>query len=202
MLIVCSINAHLQYSEYQTIIFQQNAGYASRLPDNRHIKRQLLRMGLTKVRYSNGAMKSCWWILNNKLTGPLSSMQENIFACLFDFLFRPTPAAYNLLMPELQQLVDPSIFKIGVQIRTPDHTFENDDSHLFAYQYLLDCAASMESQMTEPGQVVKYYVLTSSRNLRKQIKDKYGDKVLIKEVDLKHVTDNKWVSNRLLTTCP
>jgi len=43
----------------------------------------------------------------------------NIFACLFDYLSRPTPGTISLVRPMLP-LLDPSLFKVGLQIRTGD----------------------------------------------------------------------------------
>jgi hypothetical protein len=40
------------------------------------------------------------------------------FACLFDYLFRPTAKVMAMFQPQLRVLLEPSIIKIGIQVGT------------------------------------------------------------------------------------
>lgn len=80
--------------DVQTVRFTNNKGMTAKTFSNTHVKAHLKRLGL---------------------------FPHTAFACLFDLLFRPTPAVLNMLKPELAILTRPDVVKIGIQLRIGDH---------------------------------------------------------------------------------
>ena len=73
---------------------------------------------------------------DNALLAPrlraLGLQQETAFACLFDFLYRPTEAAVQAVRPQLEALLaDPGALKIGMQIRIGDWQLINPTEQSF-----------------------------------------------------------------------
>jgi hypothetical protein len=77
---------------------------------NPYIKAKLRRMGMT----------------------PLTA-----FGCLFDFLYRPTPAAVRPFVSRLPLLLETSTLKLGIQIRTGDAYLWRQQPELSLERYVL-----------------------------------------------------------------
>jgi hypothetical protein len=58
-------------------------------------------------------------LFNPWLQGPLRLLglrPATAFACIFDFLFRPSPAVLGMFEPQLRVLMEPGLAKVGVQV--------------------------------------------------------------------------------------
>mmetsp|Transcript_6767 Transcript_6767/g.18159 ORF Transcript_6767/g.18159 Transcript_6767/m.18159 type:complete len:480 (-) Transcript_6767:609-2048(-) len=115
----------------------------------------------------------------------LGLQQDIAFACLFDFLYRPVPEVVNMFRPELQILLDPSVFKIGLQIRVGDWQLVSASSYFFRpqnfpslFHHYFQCAEEIEGSLAQPGQRVVWFVLTDVLSLRQRLKDRYGPRIL------------------------
>ncbi|WIA19524.1 hypothetical protein OEZ85_004133 [Tetradesmus obliquus] len=130
-------------SNASVLIWSVNRGLVWKAAtSNAHIKQRLRSMGLNPV---------------------------NIFGCLFNFLYRPTPAAMARVAPLLLQLLDPSIFKIGLQIRTGDeHLAGGKPAKQFedAFEWF-HCARVAEHTWKPPGQQSVWFLLTDSPGIRR-----------------------------------
>jgi hypothetical protein len=120
---------------------------------NKHTKQRIQRLGLSPV---------------------------NIFGCLFDFLYRPTPATMSLVQPLLPQLLDPTTFKVGLQIRTGDeHLNGGKQARQFedAFEWF-HCARVVEQHWKPPGQKSVWFLLTDSPDIRRGAVKYLGDQVV------------------------
>ncbi|MEW5300215.1 MAG: hypothetical protein WDW36_003161 [Sanguina aurantia] len=124
--------------------------------------------------------------------------RENLFPCLFDFLFRPTPSTLNLYPTELQVLQDPDIVKIGIQIREGDSVFQRAVSapvfsphskSLSYFEMYFECAMQLEQQYYARGaKKVVWYLVSDSVDIRRLAVEQYGaDRVL---TNLGHALDH------------
>jgi hypothetical protein len=104
----------------------------------------------------------------------------NIFGCLFDYLYRPTPSTMSLVRPLLPQLLDPSIFKVGLQIRTGDqHLGGEKQPKQFedAFEWF-HCAKVAEQRWKPPGQKSLWFLLTDSPDIRRGAAKYLSDQVV------------------------
>ncbi|WIA14793.1 hypothetical protein OEZ85_003277 [Tetradesmus obliquus] len=104
----------------------------------------------------------------------------NIFGCLFDYLYRPTPSTMSLVRPLLPQLLDPTIFKIGLQIRTGDqHLGGGQKAKQFedAFEWF-HCARIAQERWKPRGQQSVWFLLTDSPDIRRGAKQYLGDQVV------------------------
>jgi hypothetical protein len=133
---------------------------------NKHIKQRLRHMGLSPV---------------------------NIFGCLFDYLYRPTPATISLVQPLLPQLLDPTTFKVGLQIRTGDeHLGGGKQAKQFedAFEWF-HCAKVVEQHWKPPGQKSVWFLLTDSPDIRHgTVKYLGGQAVTMRDALLAHTLHN------------
>jgi hypothetical protein len=121
--------------------------------NNSHIKQRLRSMGLNPT---------------------------NIFGCLFDFLYRPKPTNMSRVTPLLPQLLDPTVLKVGLQIRTGDeHLGGGKQPKQFedAFEWF-HCAKVVEQHWKPPGQKSVWFVLTDSPDIRRGAARYLGDQVV------------------------
>jgi hypothetical protein len=113
----------------------------------------------------------------------------NMFGRLFDFLYRPTPATMSLVQPLLPQLLDPTTFKVGLQIRTGDeHLTGGKRAKQFedAFEWF-HCAKVVEQHWKPPGQKSVWFLLTDSPDIRRGAVKYLGNQVVtMKEALLAH----------------
>ena len=104
--------------------------------------------------------------------------------CAFHFLFRPNTEVLQLAEPFSSQLGDPAVLKIGIQIRTGDSALVDGNAHSSLqdtpyYQNSFACAEYLEKLHNPDGsKSVKWYFMSDSLQLRKDVKETYGDKVV------------------------
>mmetsp|Transcript_7862 Transcript_7862/g.16860 ORF Transcript_7862/g.16860 Transcript_7862/m.16860 type:complete len:466 (+) Transcript_7862:146-1543(+) len=134
----------------------------------------------------------------------LGFQQETAFACLFDFLYRPTTDVLDMFQEQLAVLLDPDALKIGVQIRVGDwqlissHRYLVHPQHYPAlFDHYFTCAREIEHEVARQGQKVVWYVLSDMADLRPAIAAKYGPKVLVNtDVQIEHIVKSPSHSDR------
>ncbi|GAX78563.1 hypothetical protein CEUSTIGMA_g6003.t1 [Chlamydomonas eustigma] len=139
----------------------------------------------------------------------LGLKQDTAFACLFDFLYRPTDQVVQALRPYLPALLDPLAVKIGIQIRVGDWQLVNSSryiihpqNHPWLFQHFFDCAADIEEEAfflaavasnqaataktdakpaaaAPPPLRAVWYLLTDMLEVRLAFKRKYPNRVLV-----------------------
>ncbi|CAG8642237.1 10453_t:CDS:2 [Gigaspora rosea] len=91
--------------------------------------------------------------------------------CILDYLFRPVPEALWFITEYTSLFALPSIFSVGIQIRTGDSKMNNKDglghSHsLQEYKHFFKCADQLTQMYSAPSQKVIYFLVTDSVRLR------------------------------------
>eukprot|EP00798_Chlamydomonas_sp_ICE-L_P020594 gene20594-27392_t len=108
-----------------------------------------------------------WKAFENPLLRPkldaLGMHQETAFACLFDFLYRPTPDILQLLEDELSPLLDPNVLKKNPGL----------------FRHYFECAKQIEDELAFPGQKVVWFTLTDMTELRPRLEAMYPSRVLV-----------------------
>ena len=110
---------------------------------------------------------------------------ETAVGCALDFLFEPNAAVKTLFHREFQLLSQPSLLKIGVQIRTSSYSdaafFDKDtalqDLNMSFWDPWFDCAHQIQDNNLMSGRAVVWYLVSDSQPLREYAKAKYGDKL-------------------------
>ena len=119
---------------------------------------------------------------------------DTMFGCAMRFLLAPRPELQNLFAPELEVLSDADTLRIGIQIRTDDAILNGaaaDEKSIDERSNFFECASDIESVRARPGQRVVWYLVSDSMAVRRQAKERYGDKVMTRldGLTLKHVGD-------------
>ncbi len=127
----------------------------------------------------------------------LGLSRDTAFACLFDYMYRPTREVLDMFSGELATLLDPSVFKIGIQIRVGD--WQLVDSYLFKpqaypslFDHYFDCAAEIQAELAAPGQHVVWFTLTDIPVLRQGLAARHGARILVNtHVEVEHIVKSR-----------
>lgn len=124
--------------------------------------------------------------------------------CAFHFLFRPRPEVLALAYPYSKHLASKHAIKIGIQIRTGDQAFSE---HLHGlqdspyYRNFFECASFLEQVHGNHGKrQVIWYLMSDSIKLRRDAKEKYGDKLItdVSQPALHFMYGNKTLGMQLI----
>ncbi|GBG00487.1 hypothetical protein Rsub_13306 [Raphidocelis subcapitata] len=106
----------------------------------------------------------------------------NAFMCGFFFLCSPNAAVVKSYSSFWEQLSEPGVLKIGIQVRLGDAVLHGHDmtasAAMRAAQPFFSCAAALEKAFATPRQKVVWYLNADSHTLRVAAKEKYGEKLL------------------------
>lgn len=114
---------------------------------------------------------------------------DTAYACALGFLFSPNRGVQDMFPAEAAIMADADALKIGIQIRTGDHSMamqrqgvpsqEEAAAEVGLYQPWFECAAAVERRAS-PGrhQRVIWYVISDSEWLRKCAAVVFGSKVM------------------------
>lgn len=105
---------------------------------------------------------------------------DTAIACAFSYLFRPRQEVKALYADTWKTMADPSILKIGIQIRLGDRMFMGNNTapnwdNVAPY---FACAQEIERTRALPGQRVVYFMMSDSLALRRLAKSRLGEKLL------------------------
>ncbi|KAM0754665.1 hypothetical protein T439DRAFT_352662 [Meredithblackwellia eburnea MCA 4105] len=119
------------------------------------------------------------------------------YTCLVDFLLRPKPEVLSFMTHYTSLFSLPTIFTVGIQIRTgdqvlvhPDQNIEQQKSALETYGYYFTCADQLAKTYASPSQKVVFYLLSDHEELKEQAVKKYPGQVVVTGIVPKH-SDNK-----------
>lgn len=162
----------LMGSDAQTTLIAINRGKTIRMFENQNHVEQLKAMGLTP---------------------------ETAFGCMVNFLLKPKPDVFLPVIAQLETLgaasaVDSKVLKIGIQIRTGDHSMAQPDRKVDVSEYsaYFDCAAQIEALMMQPKEgsttapytSAIWFLVSDIKSLRESAVGKYGANKVLTSTDV------------------
>jgi hypothetical protein len=105
---------------------------------------------------------------------------ETAFGCVLNYIVKLQPDIMQHYSAAFRQLSDPSVLKIGMQIRTGDDTLATQGiQHIGQYHAFFSCAEEVEASRIAayPGGVL-WFLITDSQTLREHAQELYGAKLL------------------------
>jgi hypothetical protein len=125
---------------------------------------------------------------NPHYTSQLQSMgldRLQAFSCIFHFLLQPKPEIFRIVSALFHNMTDPAnhrVLKIGIQIRTGDHTLAMEEQNhtlphnLDAYSKHFRCAQQIEAFALQQGNYshAVWYLVSDSLALRRAAVKSYG----------------------------
>ncbi|KAK4699079.1 hypothetical protein P7C70_g7187, partial [Phenoliferia sp. Uapishka_3] len=113
------------------------------------------------------------------------------FSCILNYLFRPKPEALGFISDYSSVFALPSVFSIGVQIRTGDASMKDPDydatNTVDVHSAFFKCADQLAETYALPDQKILYYLVTDSMHLRDDAIRKFGDKVVVTGAGIEHI---------------
>ena len=122
------------------------------------------------------------------------------FSCILNYLFRPKPPALAFISDYSSVFALPSVFSVGIQIRTGDASMKDPEydttNALDVHSAFFKCADQLAEMYSMPDQKVRhfnprrvnrlscarqvlYYLVTDSAHLREEAIRKLGNKVVV-----------------------
>jgi hypothetical protein len=89
------------------------------------------------------------------------------FSCILNYLFRPKPAALDFITQYTSVLSLPTVFSVGIQIRTGDASMKDAEydrmNSVKVFQSYFKCAAELAETYSMPDQKVVYFLVSRAR---------------------------------------
>jgi hypothetical protein len=132
--------------------------------------------------------------------------RDNMYGCLFDYLFSAGPGLQKAFEEEVAQLADPHVLKVLVQIRAGDKQIGGNAGTLSRHTQNLvsaffSCASAVEaaalSRDREAGEKANFtkgaiwYLMTDSSTIKAYARERYGSKVLMHDSRIVNMLGNK-----------
>lgn len=115
---------------------------------------------------------------------------DTAFSCLVHSLLTPKPAAQHLIQTYASLFALPTVFSIGLQIRTGDssmRTAEYDQQNTVErHEAFFTCAEQVAKRYALPSQKVVWYLISDSKVLKEDAMRVYGDKVVVSGLKVRH----------------
>ena len=125
-----------------------------------------------------------WGLFNNpwakQALMDIGLRPDTAIACAFPYLFKPCQEVKAMYADAWKSMADPSILKIGIQVRLGDRSFtsNNTSPSWDSVAPYFACANEIEKTRALPGQRVVYYLMSDSLALRRLAKAQLGAKLL------------------------
>ncbi|SCZ94389.1 BZ3501_MvSof-1269-A2-R1_Chr1-3g01309 [Microbotryum saponariae] len=108
------------------------------------------------------------------------------FSCISNYLFKPKPAALDLITSYTSLMELPTVFSVGIQIRTGDESMRNpehDQSNTVArHSDYFRCARELATTYSLPTQRILYYLVTDSAHLKTDAKRVLGEALVLTDM--------------------
>ncbi|GAA6034724.1 hypothetical protein JCM8097_001139 [Rhodosporidiobolus ruineniae] len=108
---------------------------------------------------------------------------STVYAQIVHFLFRPKLEVLMFIHEYVSLFSLPSVFSIGIQIRTGDMFMGNAELDEYntveRYQQYFTCAEEVAATYASPGQRPLWYLITDSAALRRNAAAQYPDRVVV-----------------------
>ncbi|GAA5884711.1 hypothetical protein JCM16303_005241 [Sporobolomyces ruberrimus] len=113
------------------------------------------------------------------------------FACINQYLFRPKRPALNLISEYTSVLALPSVFSVGIHVRTGDRSMKDSEydkvNTVKRHSQFFRCARELGETYATPSQQIVYYLVTDSANLKQDARQVLGSKVVTTDMVPQHV---------------
>ncbi|BGP73909.1 hypothetical protein NBRC10513v2_007328 [Rhodotorula toruloides] len=113
------------------------------------------------------------------------------FACISEYLFKPKPPALNLITQYTSVLALPTIFSVGIHIRTGDQSMRDEvydkvntvKRHIAFFR----CARELGETYARKDQKVVFFLITDSQHLKQDAQRVLGNKLITTDMVPQHV---------------
>ncbi|GAA5964927.1 hypothetical protein JCM21900_000022 [Sporobolomyces salmonicolor] len=126
-----------------------------------------------------------------KSIGRLGLQPTTAFACISQYLFRPKPPALNLIADYTSVLALPSVFSVGIHVRTGDQSMKDPEydkvNTVKRHSQFFRCARELGETYATKDQRIIYYLVTDSANLKQDAQQVLGDKLVTTDMLPQHV---------------
>ncbi|GAA5865484.1 hypothetical protein JCM1840_001413 [Sporobolomyces johnsonii] len=126
-----------------------------------------------------------------KSIGRLGLQPTTAFACISQYLFRPKPPALNLITDYTSVLALPSVFSVGIHVRTGDLSMKDPEydkiNTVKRHSPFFRCARELGETYATKDQRIVYYLVTDSANLKQDAQQVLGDKLVTTDMVPQHV---------------
>eukprot|EP00898_Chlorokybus_atmophyticus_P000983 jgi/Chlat1/1886/Chrsp145S02206 len=139
-------------------------------------------------------------------TGPQMRLQamglhpDTAFGCLLHFIMRPSSTVHSLFARYSQVLDDPTVFSVGIHIRTGDSSFQKNanltvldhDEYGTQFQEYFETAQVLADYHAQPGQRVVWYVMSDNKALKDDARRRYTSRMLTTDIEAAHIDREIW----------
>ncbi|BGP20168.1 hypothetical protein JCM10213v2_008303 [Rhodosporidiobolus nylandii] len=116
---------------------------------------------------------------------------ESAFACISQYLFKPKPPAMSLISQYTSVLALPSVFSIGIHVRTGDRSMRDPEwdqlNTVKRHTQFFRCARELGETYATKDQEVVFYLVTDSAYLKEDAQRVYGSKLVTTDIVPQHV---------------
>ncbi|ORY88458.1 hypothetical protein BCR35DRAFT_301596 [Leucosporidium creatinivorum] len=113
------------------------------------------------------------------------------FACISRYLFRPKATSMGLITQYTSVLALPTVFSVGIQIRTGDKSMKDPEYDLenTVQRHLpfFSCAGDLARTYADPSQKIIYYLVTDSAHLKADAQKVLGNQLIVTDMVPQHV---------------
>ncbi|GAA5985607.1 hypothetical protein JCM10908_007039 [Rhodotorula pacifica] len=126
-----------------------------------------------------------------KRIGQLGLRESTAFSCISDYLFRPKPAALDLITQYTSVMALPTVFSVGIHIRTGDQSMRDPQydkvNTVKRHMSFFRCARELGETYARPDQRVVFYLVTDSQHLKEDAQRVLGSKLIMTDFAPQHV---------------
>ncbi|BGP43573.1 hypothetical protein JCM10449v2_007614 [Rhodotorula kratochvilovae] len=113
------------------------------------------------------------------------------FACISEYLFKPKPPALDLITQYTSVLALPTVFSVGIHIRTGDQSMRDPEydrvNTVKRHVSFFRCARELGETYARKDQRVVFYLVTDSAHLKRDAQRVLGNKLVTTDMVPQHV---------------
>lgn len=121
----------------------------------------------------------------------LGLQPHSAFSCILSYLFEPKPSARDFIQRYTSIFSLPSVFSVGIQIRTGDTSMKDAEydkvNTVELHNSFFQCASELAEEYATPEQKIVYFLVTDSQHLRKDAAARFGDTIVTSGLGIEHV---------------
>ncbi|BGP58239.1 hypothetical protein JCM8202_002810 [Rhodotorula sphaerocarpa] len=126
-----------------------------------------------------------------KTIARLGLQDSNAFSCISEYLFKPKPAALDLITQYTSVMALPTVFSVGIHVRTGDQSMKDAEydkvNTVKRHIAFFRCARELGETYARPDQRVVFYLVTDSRHLKEDAQRVLGSKLITTDFAPQHV---------------
>ncbi|GAA5820905.1 hypothetical protein JCM11251_001870 [Rhodosporidiobolus azoricus] len=121
----------------------------------------------------------------------LGLQPSTAFACISQYLFKPKPPALDLISEYTSVLALPTVFSVGIHVRTGDRSMKDLDydkiNTVKRHSQFFRCARELGETYASPDQRVVFYLVTDSAHLKEDAQRVFGQRLVTTDMQPQHV---------------